>query len=393
MSSFNNSLQSFTCTSNPEPHIIRRGKVPRPTAMPVRFAVLSQVKALTDTYNGTRSTAVKTGPVQHNKCTIPSPVTASNWNMKNSNAISGNRIWKMVERGIALENPEKHRAFERSKNGTVLPESSECGRARDLVAHKAGFKSFNSYYAAKNVYLNAHTAILELVEKGALKLTPASAIANLPYHKQHLIAQLIESLTRNSSFSSKMVSYLINNSTLDDETFLMRLRDQIHNTDICTLHDIKTLIASCASSPHIPPKNTPRPAPAPAAVSGGSIPSELEAVRTQLCAVPITESTIKSLSNTETHLTDKTLMHIERMACNFRAHMRIHSSFFPDTETALFKKYVLSMKESIHYFAHSLPRQKNPLEKSLRDELIRTINTAHSLLKKLFSTPISSPRD
>ena len=376
--------------------IIRRTYSSLSTTMPVRFAVLTQVKALNDTY---KETCLHSADMDEEPPFTPAEKNKAECGVRAEPDIevphgsAGFYLWEMVEKGLAIEEEEKKRASMRSRMGTVLPEATESGRSRDLAAKKAGFKSFNSYFSAKNVYLNAHKAILDLVEKGVLRLTPASSVAKLPYQKQYLMAQLISSLMERGGMSSSMIGYLIYNSDLGDEAFLIRLRDRIYNTTITTRYDIRTLIESCAGTGVDDPLQSEHDDTTETAEvgDGDGFVVQLEAVRTMLCELLVTQSEIKDMPDNEADDADMFLRHIEKISGNIRSHLRIHSSLFSDSFKDLVCRYLSSFKESVQFFAHELPRKRDLLNESLCDELNRTFHNALSLLHSTAAKPDLPP--
>ncbi|MCD6459219.1 hypothetical protein J7L67_00955, partial [bacterium] len=131
-------------------------------------------------------------------------------------------IWRQVEIALRLEKSEAKRAKMRSKSGRQLPKY-ECGRVRDLVACKTGFKSANSYIAAKTVYFNAHQDIKKIVEDNIIKLTPASKIAKLDTNIQIKAAAILRLIATNFKNSKRSVSRFVNNLLSNPKQDLDRL--------------------------------------------------------------------------------------------------------------------------------------------------------------------------
>lgn len=287
-------------------------------------------------------------------------------------------LWEKVETGLKLERGEKILAQLRSKAGTSIV-GQKHGRVRDLVAKKAGFESANSYLSAKNIYLNAHPRIRDLVANDFLKPTPASRIAQLPEYKQLQVAFLFETLFKSGTKNQKLISFIVNKVLPGDSNFLEELIDKNKPQDFSKnnvnkliksweLRDKKDNIyitASYRTNPDTEKDN---------------LVTQASTIRDNIADILLSVSEIKNLDKPQTERLDKTLLHIEKITRNCREHLRIQSKFFKNDFNNSATKHRSALIENIQFFGNSFLRNLEKIDSELLDDLARVFRNSITIL-------------
>jgi len=214
-----------------------------------------------------------------------------------------NPIWKKVKKGLDLEKIETDLAEKRCRAGRQLPVSTR-GRVRDLVAVKAGFKSANSYVAAKIVYLNAHHEIKKIVDEGIIKITPASKIAKLGLNKQARNAKIIRMMANNLKNPKRAISFFITNLTKNQNT------DCLANTILYGIQNGETCFKQILN------KYEPKKTAAKKSNPGQPPVKTISQLHDSLAQCVISGSEIAGLDEKRIHDLDTKLSHIEKMSKN-----------------------------------------------------------------------------
>lgn len=289
-------------------------------------------------------------------------------------------LWEQVQAGLMLEQTESKRAVQRSRAGKVLP-SKECGRVRDLVALKAGFKSANSYIAAKQVYLQAHTSIRELVEQGFLKLTPASKLALLPFGMQEDIARIAQLLHKHKLSAGRLMGFLSRTVTVSHREAVKEIIGKLEAMPSPGQKDVDTLIRSavCTNNPTEPA------APAQHDIDSQQISDTtyiklLENHMYLLLDCMIEQRNIKADEKQTAHELDRLLRHSEKLSRNIRSELRIASNAFDDTFTDQVRTYRSMLIESIQFFAQKCRSISAQIDDCLLEELHRTFHNSILIL-------------
>ena len=292
-------------------------------------------------------------------------------------------LWEKVETGLKLERGEKILAQLRSRAGTSII-GQKHGRVRDLVAKKAGFESANSYLSAKNIYLNAHPRIRDLVAKDFLKPTPASRIAQLPEYKQLQVAFLFEALLESGTKNQKLISFIVNKVLPGDSNFLEELIDknkpqdfsknnvnklikawELRDKNKSTQKDNIYITASYRTNPQ---------------TEKDSLVSQASTTRDNIADILLSVSEIKNLDKPQTEQLDKTLLHIEKITRNCREHLRIQSKFFENDFNDSATKHRSALIENIQFFGNSFLRNIGQIDSKLMDDLAQVFHNSITIL-------------
>ena len=280
-------------------------------------------------------------------------------------------IWSKVRNGLRMEKEETILAQKRSRAGRQLS-SQSCGRVRDLVAVKAGFKSANSYVAAKTVYLNAHHEIKKLVDDQIIKITPAAKLARIEWNDQVKAAKIIRLMQTGMKNPKRAVSSFINNLVKfqdnKNECFLKNVSDKIRNGDT----SLKQMLDNCTvknidnSLKNKKIENNPL--------------QKISGIYESLSELVILNSEIALLDEKRVVDLDKKLSHIEKISKNFRNFLREKSSFFDDSFNDSVNHYRSQFIETVQFFAHSLVRNLNKTDEALLSDLHRTFHNSTTIL-------------
>ncbi len=292
-------------------------------------------------------------------------------------------LWEKVEAGLKLERGEKILAQLRSKAGTSII-GQKHGRVRDLVAKKAGFESANSYLSAKNIYLNAHPRIRDLVANDFLKPTPASRIAQLPEYKQLQVAFLFETLFKSGTKNQKLISFIVNKVLPGDSNFLDKLIDKNKPQDF-SKNNVNKLIKSWElrdknksrkkDNIYITASYRTNPE-----TEKDNLVTQASTIRDNIADILLSVSEIKDLDKPQTEQLDKTLLHIEKITRNCREHLRIQSKFFKNDFNNSATKHRSALIENIQFFGNSFLRNLEKIDSELLDDLARVFRNATTIL-------------
>lgn len=287
-------------------------------------------------------------------------------------------LWEKIEAGLILEKREKELATGRINAGVAVDEDKR-GRVRDLVAKKAGFASFNSYHAAKTVYLKAEPKIKSHVETGDLSVSAAVIIAGLAPDMQAKIVSVLDILFSSGKSSARIVSRFVHRIIANGliEPLMKKIeQDQIKKSDelialIKSFSPDKALFTDeeCANHQNL--------------TCHSDICRHLDSVQDSLAEFVMSASKIARMDKESTYTIDKTLLHIEKIARNCRGHLRINTPHFDDTFADLVKYHRSVFIETIQFFSNTLNRKLSELDDTLREDLDRTFHNSITILHRL----------
>lgn len=297
-------------------------------------------------------------------------------------------LWEKVEAALVLEAPERMMAQSRAKAG-VARKSGERGRWRDMVAKKAGFKSANSFLAAKKVYLDAHPRIRTLVENGLLKITQAAMLAKLPEYRQvqagYLIEKSVELNKSNGKKSSATAGFIVHN-IVPFGNLAQLIINKINAGEIKSCDEFRQIAQSapdnrfCPSPDALAQKNFSR------CAQSEPDKSELEQCVCRICenlaGLIVTEQVVGRLSKADTIELDKNLSKILGVVKTCRDYLRIKSAYFDNSFSSLVKENANVFRQSVRFFSTDFSRQIKKVDRDLAEDLHYTFHNAVTILHK-----------
>ncbi|GEM_PF-3391307 len=298
-------------------------------------------------------------------------------------------LWEKVQAALALEEQERMLAQSRSKAG-VARDAGDCGRWRDIVAKKSGFKSANSFLAAKKVFLDAHPRIRSLVEGGGLKVTQGAVLARYPEYRQVQAAYLIEKsaeISRNEGKkSARAVSFIIHKLMPQGELVEV-LHDKLSSGEIETYSGLESFARNEHKYAKIR-KNEPardclqnRSETVPDNENIG-LRECINSISEKVTGLVVLDSETDKMNKEETLNLDNDLAKIMMAVKTCRDYLRIKSVHFDNSFSQLAKEYTNDFKRAVRFFSIDFPRQIRNLEPDQVDDMHYTFHNAITILHK-----------
>ena len=331
--------------------------------------VITTLRADSIIESGSRNTAIDFRLPQESVTNQTPCLLKKNFYQRNNLNKPVNDIWQKVKTGIELEKTETELAGKRCRAGRQVSGSSR-GRVRDLVAVKAGFKSANSYVAAKTVYLNAHHEIKKIVDDGIIKITPASKIAKLDLTKQAQYAKIIRLMSITLENRKRAVSFFITTVLSENNQNIESLVTAIINGIQNGESSFKRILDNYMTKEKPGDESKPEP----------HMVKAISRIHESLGDLVISASEIARMDADRVRDLDRKLSHIEKIAKNLRKYLREKSTVFEDSFNDSVLRYRSQFIESVQFFAHTLSKNLDNTNEDLLSDLHRTFHNSTTIL-------------